>query len=209
MMNILDCAFFLGNHHNHISVPRSRPGLGTAVDLWQLAFSYSRDEFLSIENIVSRTRDLRAFDPRDKVFGILGLYTREENPHRARLLAPDYSKPIANVFRDLARYSMLIPNTPERLYWLSSVLHSDEEVLQAREFPSWVPRLDLDVTLEVRTNESSKSAESMRELFSTKQLSSSTSGHCYIMGTKPRWRNLIRSSWPRLLIVIHYVLQAD
>lgn len=108
---------------------------------------------MRLDTILSRVRNHRAFDARDKVFGILGMYalgTTMDTGLGSRLLLPDYSKSTAEVYRDAVRHSIMSSDGDE-LYLLNMISHKDGLEIRADGFSSWVPRLDREYKFQVRT----------------------------------------------------------
>lgn len=71
----------------------------------------SRGAGIDLESLLSATKSLQSFDPRDRVFGILGI-ARIDSIYRIgqaaqQLLTPDYSKPLFEVFRDATRFCVV------------------------------------------------------------------------------------------------------
>ncbi|KAL2068966.1 hypothetical protein VTL71DRAFT_15304 [Oculimacula yallundae] len=118
-----------------------------------------------LNQIIRDTRPTIATDPRDKIFGLLGLAVEAEGNHDMRLKA-DYSKSLERVYRDTSRFLI---ETERSLQILSAVCwvsdsHSSNiwkkaSIEQEHEtetfsryegslpdenvvFPSWVPRWD-------------------------------------------------------------------
>ena len=81
----------------------------------------------SIYRILGRSRRLRATDPRDHIFGILGL----SEMFISRIPAPDYNRTETEVFTDVAR-SLLTQS--QSLYMLSHACNIDT----SPDRPSWV-----------------------------------------------------------------------
>lgn len=161
MLDILMCTFFLAMYHRpHISDSLYDSGLGKAAAMWQLSFWYLHcPNLLRIDNLINRVRNLRAFDARDKVFGVLGLHTQKaadmDNNLRSRLLTPDYAKSVADLFRDSLRYSFMTSYGQEELFQLNRVSHRNEQELRADGFPSWVLRFEREYDYTVCANERS------------------------------------------------------
>lgn len=99
-----------------------------------------RDRLWLTANLLASTRQLHATDPRDKVFGLLGIFRRRLWPTRdiPPTLQPDYNKSLAQVLRGATVYMM---DHVEDLSTLIDVIHRSHEDLL---YPagSWVRRLD-------------------------------------------------------------------
>ncbi|KAK8023704.1 HET-domain-containing protein [Apiospora rasikravindrae] len=98
---------------------------------------HSADDDKSIDDILDKLQTFRAADPRDYVYGILGLYQKlaglEGGPLPA-LLAPDYSKSVAAVMRDTSRH--VIEQSPN-LDFLGRLRHRPGTAYEATGVPSW------------------------------------------------------------------------
>lgn len=94
--------------------------------------SYSH--FTHLENLLYLTCKFAAADPRDKVYGLVGIAKGVEN---VALVTPDYSLPVEQVFENAARAVLSLP--PERrsinILGLAGTGFSDLR----RDMPSWVP----------------------------------------------------------------------
>lgn len=100
----------------------------------------------AVVEILRASRELETADPRDKVFGMLGLLDVENANHK--LLEPDYTKPIPDVFRNAVRYHIThVTDFPLGICrYISHRKYSD---LTTGGFPSWAPRFDLPFDLRV------------------------------------------------------------
>lgn len=91
----------------------------------------------SIEELLAHLADFRTADPRDHVYGCLGLLKRftgiEEIPP---CLKPDYKAPVADVFRDVTKFAL----EESRHLWLLRFVDDWGDGEDNREWPSWVPR---------------------------------------------------------------------
>lgn len=77
-------------------------------------------------------RNRKAMDPRDLVYGLLGL---QDDQSRGCRLEPDYNKTTSEVYVDVVRTAI---NDYDGLGFLSSVQHEDS-FRQLTGFPSWAP----------------------------------------------------------------------
>jgi len=89
------------------------------------------------------TNSFRSTDPRDKVFALLGLSSAgRDQDNWPEELAPDYRRPLQDVYAAAAKYCIRQTNT-------LSILSQHTPTEMARDtslhllFPSWVPRWDL------------------------------------------------------------------
>ncbi len=132
-------------HHKRAFVPRevrATPGFGMCTDLY---------DFVDSERGVLRRatgrhplfwdlwRDclgLRCFEPRDKIFGMIGLMHSSKAGHP--YLKPDYQKPVQDTLRDATRFALA-----ESAMGLTHLLGSIESRAlndpYTRDCPSWVP----------------------------------------------------------------------
>lgn len=95
--------------------------------------SASRGNSYSLAFLLSNYRSMKCKDPRDKVFGLLGLVRGSDHP----LIRPDYSKNEIRVYQDTAKYSFTVEGTSRKLIALAfaDVGHCR----QLQQLPSWVP----------------------------------------------------------------------
>ncbi|KAI1753350.1 heterokaryon incompatibility protein-domain-containing protein [Xylaria castorea] len=87
----------------------------------------------SLAFLLSNYRGMKCKDPRDKVFGLLGL-VRGIDHH---LIRPDYSKNEIQVYKDTAKYIFTVEGTSRKLIALAFAGVGHCRRLQ--ELPSWVP----------------------------------------------------------------------
>ena len=79
----------------------------------------------------------KATDPRDKIYGMLGLMKVPEMPEASRaLLQPDYRKAVEDVYRDATIAFILAENN---LALLSFAGHRRDQDQESARLPSWVP----------------------------------------------------------------------
>lgn len=98
-------------------------------------FSKSRIRFYSL---LSRLLDYEALDPKDHVYGILGLLQRyTDTKEIPATLLPNYEAPLADVFREATRFAITESGDLTALYEL---YHRAED--GNSEWPTWVPRWD-------------------------------------------------------------------
>jgi len=88
---------------------------------------------ISLGLLLCSTRRFQATDPRDKIIALMGL-ANNVGPEKSRSIVPDYSKPIADLYRDITGH--LIMEEKSR-----SLLSSVEDISdrQIHKLPSWVP----------------------------------------------------------------------
>ncbi|KAG4439296.1 hypothetical protein IFR05_005229 [Cadophora sp. M221] len=118
-----------------------------------------------LNQIIRKMRPSKATDPRDKIFGFLGLAAEAEGSEDPRL-RPDYSKSLEQTYRDASRFLIeterslqilsavcWVPDPRSPIVWTKTSIETeygtettsklewgppDESVI----FPSWVPRWD-------------------------------------------------------------------
>ena len=112
----------------HLDEAFTKPGLSVRLSAhrpWKLQSS--------LLNLLLSSRRHHASDPRDKVYGLLGLVSAYNlNLEDITLLKPDYRKPIGNVYRDTARFLI---NKYKSIDVLNSV-YTDETSVDRGYIPS-------------------------------------------------------------------------
>jgi hypothetical protein len=97
------------------------------LDLDPLKFSFS--------SLLALTRQYEATDPRDRIFGLLGIPTIDSDPDNGEFfMEPDYSLSALEVHRNLAYKVLKLANS---LSLLSSVQHGDDI---DKSWPTWIPQ---------------------------------------------------------------------
>jgi hypothetical protein len=100
-----------------------------ALDLDPLNLSFSR--------LLALTRQFEATDPRDRIFGLLGIPTTDSDPDSGEFfMAADYSLSVLDIYRNLARKVLQLGESSSLL---TSVQHGEE---LDSDWPSWIPRWD-------------------------------------------------------------------
>jgi hypothetical protein len=89
----------------------------------------------NFEGLLERSKYLLATDPRDLVYGMLGIELIAAKGALHPLLSPDYTKPVEAVFRDATRY--LLQERGHDRAWLN-IHWDDEDELENSTMPSWV-----------------------------------------------------------------------
>ena len=109
---------------------RADPQYGRAVTLGRPDFSFA---------LATCGKSFQASDPRDQIFGLLGLATFSSNnsSYVPPLLTPDYEKSVEEVFRDA---TLFVIDDLKGLWLFSEVWHRETD--NDSRFPSWVPRWD-------------------------------------------------------------------
>ncbi|KAK3074682.1 hypothetical protein LTR53_002689 [Teratosphaeriaceae sp. CCFEE 6253] len=93
----------------------------------------------ALGDLLTHLNGFEAFDPRDHVYAMIGLYQRF-NGHgspASLLLKPDYSKPLSDVLRDTTFYVLRETRT---LDCLRDLQLQPDSVQTADVVPSWIPR---------------------------------------------------------------------
>lgn len=106
------------------------------LDVVHAALLSSRDE-LSLTWILHRSTLLQCSEPRDRVFGLLGLLKlfKKRRPSPA-ILAPDYTKSVADVYCDATRACIGECDGPWLLDMFGYERGSDNKIA---DLPTWVP----------------------------------------------------------------------
>lgn len=94
--------------------------------------AYHRHRNYTILDTLHRGRDFHCADPRDHVYGLLGMPVS----HGGYDIAADYSKSTLELFRDIVRLTL---ENRKSLDFLSYVQHQAADL---DVFPSWIPRWD-------------------------------------------------------------------
>ena len=141
--NILTVAIWLYRfHRGHISHGlHGTPGLYNASNMCAARIDCERYGGTNIYNVLAQARYLQASDPRDKVYGTLGITHEQARGIDSGLLAPDYTKPVREVLLDATRQCILA-SSDFGLDILHYVSHRSEADLQADGYPSWTFRID-------------------------------------------------------------------
>lgn len=119
----------------------SAPGMLAAAEMFDYAahdIVQMPDEPSKLLPLLVQHQDLGAHDPRDHVYGLLGLYQsgRKIRPLPA-LVAPDYNRPLADVLRGATKLAI---TEQEDLQVFLHLFHREKETVEETSFPSWVPR---------------------------------------------------------------------
>ncbi|KAH6884401.1 heterokaryon incompatibility protein-domain-containing protein [Thelonectria olida] len=94
-----------------------------------------KPHLLPFLHLLAMTRQFGATDPRDRIYGLLGLATTDSELDNGLLyVQPDYSLSLEDVYRQLA-YRVI--GTDKSLRLLSCVQHGPEI---CESWPSWIPR---------------------------------------------------------------------
>ena len=122
----------------------SSRGLVNAARVWEFAdhehgwLHTKKEENPEFRLLLHALRDFDAYDARDHVSGVLGLYqTLTGITKLPRALVPDYSRTLFEVFESATKFTI---EEGGHLDVLSSLLHRQSEFDNGLELPSWVPR---------------------------------------------------------------------
>ena len=114
--------------------------------MWELAdrewgvYDVTSGKSPNLASLLSFTSDLGATEPKDRIYGLIGMIKRQKGQSNLpALLMPGYHRPLAHIYRDAVRYSLQESGT---LYPLRSLSHRSSFNLDLEGFPSWVPRYD-------------------------------------------------------------------
>ncbi|KAI0102601.1 heterokaryon incompatibility protein-domain-containing protein [Nemania sp. FL0031] len=125
---------------------QSLHGLGHLLPSWPSQAQRPKDETLHILDLLRRTRLHQASDPRDKIYGLLGIASGIDVNDQG--FAVNYSQDCRDVYTRFARNLILSSQSYDLL---SHVDHSPfryKDVMSNRfQLPSWVPDWDLGVSL--------------------------------------------------------------
>ncbi|KAJ2996462.1 hypothetical protein NUW58_g974 [Xylaria curta] len=94
----------------------------------------SFSDLTSLEKLIYITFNFEAADPRDKVYGLMGI---ARNTGDLTLAAPDYSLPAEQVFENVTRAIFSLPTERKTIHILAIAGTGFSE--RSRPMPSWVP----------------------------------------------------------------------
>lgn len=89
---------------------------------------------LDLKELILITNPQLVSNPRDKIYGLLGLEPREATFH----IPVDYSADVQSVFATFVQYSFGQSGSLNILSWCAGLREWDDE----QPWPSWLPRLD-------------------------------------------------------------------
>lgn len=96
--------------------------------LFEINSKFNNGQRLPLRVLLALSAGRNSENPRDRIYGLHGLMKDEQNP----LLKPDYMKPVAEVYANVARH---IISTGESL----DVICGHQLLGRLSELPSWVP----------------------------------------------------------------------
>jgi hypothetical protein len=100
---------------------------------------YSTEVATGLSILLQHTKAFQATDPRDKIYGCLGLLTMGER----ETLRPDYQKPAGLLYLEVTKH--LLGYSSNSFFSIFSVSRSEK--LVSRALPSWVPDFSARETL--------------------------------------------------------------
>ena len=108
------------------------------VDPWNSADLASFHCLTDLTAILDQDFPAETTEPRDAVYGVLGLMARTRTLEKDHaLLKLDYAKPVAEIYRDATRYAL---QERQSLRLLRHVDHGGADAYDLQGFPSWVPQ---------------------------------------------------------------------
>ena len=142
LIDILRAATFLYFKRNFVAVDfRFNKGIYSATTVWSLMhreLTTTDRQRLRLSPLLRKLQRFKTHDPRDHVYGVLGLYKQHSGIKLlSPLLEPDYNKSLEHVLRDAARFCMTEQNDLEPLNKVAHWIEGTNE-----QTPSWVPRWD-------------------------------------------------------------------
>ena len=139
LLDVIRAATWLMYKSRHIIMTSATYNAVVRARSFWRALDFARPDGQDLLDILSRTREFRAFEPRDRIYGVLGLYRRRDILQPLpKLIAPDYGEPLDSVVRDAASF---VIDEQHGLGILREVSHQDR-MLSAGGPPTWVPRWD-------------------------------------------------------------------
>ncbi|TRX90875.1 hypothetical protein FHL15_008279 [Xylaria flabelliformis] len=129
--------------------PRAVPtGILDAYFMYRISRSqvYFEAPRFTFHQLLTLTRQFKCEDPRDQIFGILGIPTTDQSPaQETPFILPDYTKSIAEVYQEVANR---IIDSSGSLNLLSSIQRPARHRISDRDesdgyddgLPSWVPQ---------------------------------------------------------------------
>jgi hypothetical protein len=97
-----------------------------------------RGQTIGISAMLYALKNMNCHDPRDHVYGVLGLYKHFSGSSTLpSLLQADYRRPLADILQDATRYTMIEQGTLYALNYVSHRLEGDKDSLI---LPSWTVR---------------------------------------------------------------------
>ena len=206
LLSILQLAAWLLHKSLFLPFGLSR-GMHNARAMW--VYKYSRYSVTNMIQLLEHLRLCRARDPRDHVYGMLGIHGHRGFPTDRKII-PNYKKSLGDVLTEATNFAI-----EERLdlYICSMVSHRAYCSEDDREVPSWIPRWDRAVepsedSAELRYIFQANGSHAYQALDSDRELGSRTlRAKGIIVGT-------IETTWPvinntilasEMLDVIHSV----
>lgn len=138
--------------------------------MWRRALFVTRINAIGGKDFVSRsdrapqdlqalfylTRSVRATDPRDRIFALLGLAQETNSSDQWPVeLIPDYGKPVSELYVEVARYCLRRSGSLSILQYFHENTGYEQET-HGKQWPSWVPRWDNSVEARISIGTSSR-----------------------------------------------------
>ncbi len=115
-----------------LGISNTRAGLGIQDTVLKVSPHSSQ---LNMQSLLDIFRDSSSTDPRDKVYGLLGLLeTNIQAPSAVQKIKPNYELPVETVYLEAALFQM---KTTNDLTFLGNVQDTSETFYKS--LPSWVP----------------------------------------------------------------------
>ncbi|KAI3325484.1 heterokaryon incompatibility protein-domain-containing protein [Xylariaceae sp. AK1471] len=133
-------------------------GMGHVLPPWHDQVQTYKHNTLDILNLLQKTRRLESSDPRDKIFGLLGVSAGIDVDHWR--FAIDYGQDCRTLYINFARNIMCSTRNYDILSYLDHGLVHTHVLGDERELPSWVPNWN-------RSPGNSPVPEIMRTILST------------------------------------------
>jgi hypothetical protein len=109
--------------------------LRNAVEMWDLM--HQQRSALGLEYLLGKLEEFETHDPRDHVYGLLGLYLRNKRFKKVSdFIAPDYEKSLSEALRDA---TLLVLEESQHLKIFGFVDSRSEYRDHIPDLPSWVP----------------------------------------------------------------------
>ncbi|KAJ8126358.1 hypothetical protein O1611_g7280 [Lasiodiplodia mahajangana] len=121
---------------------QSLHGMGHLLPSWSSQAQTHKDNILDILDLLRRTRSHQASDPRDKIYGLLGIASGIDTDDQR--FAVDYSEDCRDVYTRFARTLILTSKAYDVLSYVNHNPFRYHDVMFNRfGLPSWVPDWDL------------------------------------------------------------------
>lgn len=137
LSHVLNAAFWLLHKLQSTDAVHCQLGMLNANRMYRYADAESRKEKRALSHLLKDLQDFDAYDPRDHVYGLLGIH---QHLHRSKtasqILQPDYSKTVAEV---LSAGTKLAIQDDGSLHICGYICHHIPDPAMNNDVPSWVP----------------------------------------------------------------------